>query len=87
MHHEFAVQGMTCGACVRHVEQALGAVEGVVHVAVTLAAGRVRVNGSADPGQLGAALEDAGYPARLVDSTSSADAPTGQPASRGCCCG
>lgn len=60
------VQGMTCGACVRHVRSALLRIDGVEAVDVTLATGAVRVRHDADDApvaRLVAALTGAGYPA------------------------
>jgi|CXWL01.1.fsa_nt_gi copper chaperone CopZ len=68
---DLQVDGMTCGACVKHVTQALQSLPGVNAAVVDLAAGRASV--SADATQSGArlvaALEAAGYPARLVTSS------------------
>ena len=60
------VDGMTCGGCVRHVDRALNAVEGVAEVDVKLREGRVLVKHGAAVATdaLRRALEDAGYPAR-----------------------
>lgn len=63
---ELNVQGMTCGACVRHVTAALQPLAGVEAVEVDLQAGRVSVSGAADSMALLAALDDAGYPAQLA---------------------
>lgn len=62
-----AVEGMTCGACVRHVEDALRALDGVTSVDVKLREGQAVV--THDPARtpvvrLLAALDDAGYTAR-----------------------
>ncbi|MBG6286296.1 heavy-metal-associated domain-containing protein [Pseudomonas nitroreducens] len=80
------VEGMSCASCVRHVNDALTPVAGVAEVSVDLAAGRVRVSGDVDAQALMAALQDAGYPAKLE---ASAQAPEGGKA-RGCggssCC-
>lgn len=62
------VEGMSCGACVKHVTKALNAVPGVNNVAVDLDAGRATVEGSADSAALTAALKDAGYPATVDES-------------------
>lgn len=69
---------MTCGACVRHVTQALNAIAGV-EIDVDLQSGLVRVEGGADSTALLAALNDAGYPAQLASQASPAAAPA-----RGC---
>ncbi|MCM2318582.1 MAG: heavy-metal-associated domain-containing protein [Pseudomonas sp.] len=76
---ELSVQEMSCGACVKHVTQALSPLPGVDAVEVDLQAGRVRVSGSPDGAALIAALDDAGYPAQLA---SPANAPS--PAQSGC---
>ena len=59
-----SVGGMTCAACVRHVEGALLGVEGVESAAVNLATERATVRyarGSATVADLRTAIEDAGY--------------------------
>ncbi|RBA62381.1 copper-binding protein [Stutzerimonas zhaodongensis] len=72
---QLQVQGMTCGACVRHVTQALNTVSGVNAVEVDLQSGRVRVDGNADNAALIAALDDAGYPAQPATQTTPDAAP------------
>ncbi len=57
------IEGMTCNNCVRHVDRALRAVSGVSAVEVDLAEHRATVTGEADPAQLVAAVEAAGYAA------------------------
>ena len=64
---ELLVEGMTCGNCVKHVEEALRPLSGVQHVEVDLAGGRVRVAGNVDSAALVDALGEAGYPARLAE--------------------
>ncbi len=65
---DLAVRGMTCAACVRRVERALGKVPGVEDVAVNFATERARVHVA--PGvaaeRLIAAVRDAGYEASPV---------------------
>lgn len=59
------VEGMTCSACVRHVEQALRGVEGIEKLDVKI--GKVRVEHDATkatPERLIAAIVDAGYESR-----------------------
>jgi len=79
---ELKVSSMTCGACVRHVNSALQSLPGVERVDVDLAAGLVRIDGSADSATLIATLDEAGYPAQIA---------TGSPApavrKSGCGCG
>ena len=58
------VGGMTCGACVTHVEHALRGVPGVMDAAVNLATERARVSyvpGLAGVAEFREALEDTGY--------------------------
>ena len=73
---QLQVQGMTCGACVRHVTQALSTIAGVEAVEVDLQSGRVRIDGDVENAALIAALNGAGYPAQLTSQTTSAAAPT-----------
>ncbi len=63
------VQGMTCGGCADHVEKALSAVPGVVKVRVPdWQSGLVHVDAGRDvsPESLVAAVQQAGYSARIV---------------------
>jgi copper chaperone len=59
----YAVAGMTCGACVRHVEQALGGVPGIQSARVDpgSAAATVEHDGTPSFAQLREAVERAGY--------------------------
>ena len=64
-----AVIGMTCAACVSHVEGALDGVEGVLSAHVNLATERATVEyvpGVAGPAGLRRAIEGAGYGAALL---------------------
>jgi uncharacterized membrane protein YraQ (UPF0718 family)/copper chaperone CopZ len=58
---EIPIEGMTCQNCVRHVETALRATEGVTSVEVALEPGRAVVTGTAAEPQLRAAIAAAGY--------------------------
>ncbi|HRI44314.1 MAG TPA: heavy metal-associated domain-containing protein [Fimbriimonadaceae bacterium] len=60
------IEGMTCENCVRHVRQALESVPGVERALVELDAGRAVVEGTPDPQDLVAAVEEEGYAAELV---------------------
>lgn len=81
------VSGMSCGACVRHVSEALQGLAGVESVGVDLATGIVQVEGSADNASLIATLDDAGYPAEVAAQTSApAAAKTGCGGAGGCGC-
>jgi len=57
---------MTCESGVRHVRQALESVPGVERALVELDAGRAVVEGTPDPQDLVAAVEEEGYAAELV---------------------
>ena len=62
------VHGMTCAACVAHVEKALAAVPGVTRVAVNLATESAAVEGPAacDLARLRRAVDAAGYAVPIV---------------------
>lgn len=53
------VEGMTCGHCVRAIEQAVAALGGSARV--DLATGTVEVAGVDDPAAVRQAIEDEGY--------------------------
>jgi heavy metal translocating P-type ATPase len=80
-HLDLSIEGMTCAACVRHVERALKKVPGVAGVSVNLATERARVDlgpeGIAE-GTLEAAVADAGYAASRI----SENTPPGRDAAR-----
>ena len=60
---------MTCASCVRHVEQALAKVNGVVSATVNLATEQASVEfeGHVAAEKLTAAVSDAGYEARVIE--------------------
>lgn len=60
-----SVSGMTCGGCANAVKRVLAEVPGVTEAAVDLAEGRATVKGGARPEDLVAAVEAAGFGARL----------------------
>lgn len=81
------VTGMSCGACVRHVSEALQTLVGVDSVTVDLASGSARVQGSAVSAALIAALDEVGYPAEVATETAApATAKTGCGGAGGCGC-
>lgn len=80
------VSGMTCGACVRHVTEALQPLPGVEQVEVNLETGIVRVQGSSDQPALIAALDEAGYPAEAATEASAPAARKGGCGGGGCGC-
>jgi len=65
------IDGMTCASCVARVEKALAHVTGVTGASVNLATEKARIDGAAPPAALLAAVEAAGYAARIE----TADAP------------
>jgi len=65
---ELAIEGMTCASCVRRVERSLAKVDGVAEVSVNLATEQALVHGSAPAPALLAAVERAGYHARLIEA-------------------
>lgn len=91
---DLAVQGMSCGSCVKHVTQALQTVAGVSHVEVDLPTGHVRVSGEFAQGSLPLieALAKADYPAQLRTSATATTPQTtsgcqSSPGGKsGCCC-
>lgn len=61
---DFAVEGMTCGHCVRSVETAVSAVAGVTSASIDLVPGgrsRLTVKGSASDADVREAVTAAGY--------------------------
>ncbi len=84
------VSGMTCGSCVRHVEKAIHAIEGVEKVEVDLDSGSVKVDGSSSQSiqAIIASLDEAGYQAQ-VNSDSFNEAKVQRRSCRSgssCCC-
>jgi P-type Cu+ transporter len=61
-----SVEGMSCASCVGRVERALANVPGVTSAVVNLASETAVVQGKATPAEVMAALEKAGYPARIA---------------------
>ena len=62
------VDGMTCGGCVRSVEGVLAAIDGVTAARADLVAGTAQVTTArpVDPALLVAAVEEAGFEARVT---------------------
>ncbi|WP_170431806.1 heavy metal translocating P-type ATPase [Ruegeria arenilitoris] len=72
------IGGMNCASCVSRIERALTADPAVVEAQVNLATESATVtyiDGATDPQTLAKRSEDAGYPARVADSS---DTPTNQ---------
>lgn len=71
---QFNVEGMSCAACVAHVEKAVRSVSGVEDVSVSLLTNSMTVEGSADIGAICNAVDKAGYHAsKKGDSSPSND--------------
>ena len=82
------VSGMTCGACVKHVEKAINSIAGVEKVEVDLASGSVKVEGdiSQQVNEIIAALEEDGYPAKISSSELSEMKSGSCKSGTSCCC-
>ncbi len=63
---ELSIDGMTCASCVGRVERALKAIPGVTEAVVNLATERATIHGTVDVAALIAAIEAAGYDAKVT---------------------
>lgn len=68
MAMQLTVTGMTCDGCRQAVERVVKRVPGVSAAAVTLADGRLEVQGEPDPAAVRAAIEKAGYGVTPADT-------------------
>lgn len=68
----YKITGMSCAACQAHVEKAVSGVEGVTKCEVSLLTNSMSVEGSASPGDIIKAVENAGYGASISDAGSGA---------------
>ena len=59
--HNFNVQGIGCGACVRKITSAVTHIDDEAVVEVDVAGGIVRVDSELEPHEIRHAIEDAGY--------------------------
>lgn len=66
MMKKYDVTGMTCAACSARVEKAVARVEGVTEVSVNLLMNTMQVEGTADSGEIIAAVKKAGYGAAVA---------------------
>ena len=69
---QFIVKGMTCAACQARVEKAVGKLEGVRSVSVSLLTNSMGVEGDVSEADVIRAVEEAGYSARLKTQEKSA---------------
>ena len=65
-HIILAVQGMTCEGCVRAVERVVKRVDPSADVRIDLAGGRVELTTTSPAAQIGAAIDAAGYQAKVI---------------------
>ena len=77
---QYNVTGMSCAACSARVEKAVSKVPGVTACSVSLLTNSMGVEGSASPGEIISAVQDAGYGASEKNAGSSAKSATGDPA-------
>ena len=68
---QYIVTGMTCAACQARVEKAVNKVEGVRRVSVSLLTNSMGVEGDANEADVIRAVEEAGYGAKLKNSSDS----------------
>jgi copper chaperone len=61
MEQTYSVPGISCDHCKHAIEAEVGAVAGVDHVDVDVAARTVHVAGRADDAAIRAAIDEAGY--------------------------
>ena len=60
-HSTFIVKGMTCGHCKAMVEKNLSKLNGVESVTVELATRETNIQGTPDPDEIKAVIEDLGF--------------------------
>lgn len=65
---QYNVTGMSCAACVAHVEKAVSKVPGVTNCAVSLLTNSMNVEGTASEADIVKAVEKAGYSASIKNS-------------------
>lgn len=64
---KYNILGMSCSACVTRVEKAVGSLEGVDEVTVSLLTNSMTVEGKAEPAKVIRAVAEAGYEAAVAD--------------------
>ena len=63
---QFHVQDMTCGSCVRHVNEAIAKIDPTAKVEADTVSRKITVTTTASRQQIEKALRDDGYPASPV---------------------
>lgn len=81
--YTLAIDGMTCGHCVRTVSATLGDVPGVTVRSVALCSAEIEASDGLTVAAAIAALDEVGYPSRVRDSKT---LPAQGPAARKSCC-
>ena len=63
MKKEILIEGMSCGHCVKHVENALKEIEGIEEVSVNLEAKKATIesNSNIEDDKIKEVIDDAGY--------------------------
>ena len=64
--YEFSIPDMTCGHCASAVSKAIKAIDPNAVAEVDLTTHKARVETTFDPGVIGAAIEEAGYPSTFA---------------------
>lgn len=76
---QYNVTGMSCAACSARVEKAVSKVPGVTSCSVSLLTNSMGVEGTASPGDVIAAVEQAGYGASEKGAAASGKKDAGRP--------
>jgi len=63
---QFLIESMTCGGCARSVTKAIQSVDAAAQVTVDIPSHTVQVQTQAETAAVAAALEDAGYPVKVL---------------------
>ena len=79
---DFNVTGMSCAACVAHVEKAARSVKGTDGVVVNLLTGGMRVTGDFDEKEIIKAVEGAGYKAEVAGAATGSNSSGGKTAAK-----
>jgi len=66
---QFHVQEMTCGSCVRHINEAIGKVDPEATIEADTVSRTISVTTTASQEDIQKALADDGYPTTLIEGT------------------